>query len=101
MIYFISDTHFCCFRAFKYIEEINEELIKNWNYVANKDDIVYFLGDFCLGSKVLVRENHDRGRGAFYEKIGFKVLSHMPVDITKIPDGYTDIHGHIHNRKDI
>ena len=134
MIYFHSDTHFChtniikyCNRPFKSIDEMNKTLINNWNSVVDSDDTVYFLGDFCLGSKdniinifnqlngnkILVRGNHDRGTVAFYERVGFKVLtnapikideykillSHAPVPDNVIPHGYINIHGHIHNKK--
>ena len=28
---------------------MNETLIENWNRVVSQDDIVFHLGDFCLG----------------------------------------------------
>lgn len=52
-IWFTSDTHFSSIRTlelskrpFKTVEEMDETLIKNWNSVVGKDDIVYHLGDF-------------------------------------------------------
>lgn len=58
--WFISDTHFNHLniiryskRPFETLKEMNETLIKNWNERIKKNDIVYFLGDFCFvsGSK--------------------------------------------------
>lgn len=133
MIYFISDTHFYhtniikyCNRPFKDINEMNEVLINNWNNTVKPSDIIYFLGDFCLGNKediinifiqlngckFLVRGNHDHKSITFYETIGFNVLtnnlvkldeykvilSHKPLADIDIPDGYINIHGHIHNK---
>lgn len=55
-IWFTSDTHFSheniihfCHRPFKSVEEMNEQLIKNWNARVAKDDVVYHLGDFSWG----------------------------------------------------
>jgi calcineurin-like phosphoesterase family protein len=55
-MYFIADTHFFhqniieyCNRPFSSVDEMNQTLISNWNSVVkNKDDIVYFLGDFSF-----------------------------------------------------
>ena len=54
-IWFSADTHInhkniCkyCNRPFKTIEEMNGVFIDNWNNVVKKNDIVYFLGDFCF-----------------------------------------------------
>lgn len=66
-----SDTHFYhtnvlqyCNRPFSTIEEMNEELIKNWNSVVGKDDEVYHLGDFSFGNRekwesILAAKNED------------------------------------------
>ena len=68
-VYFTSDTHFYhsniigfCKRPFKNVEDMNETLIENWNRVVGQDDIVFHLGDFCLGgshewTKILNRLN--------------------------------------------
>lgn len=54
MVYFISDLHFhhenvikFDNRPFSSVEEMNEQLVKNWNEVVEKGDDVYILGDFC------------------------------------------------------
>lgn len=131
-IYFISDTHFShaniikfCNRPFKDITEMNETIIKNWNRVVGKNDIVFFLGDFHLGKnkdgeeealvrrlngrKKLLMGNHDKGKAEYYLSIGFEevftypivykkffILSHKPIAETD-GTGFLNIHGHIHN----
>lgn len=85
MIYFIADTHFYheniirhCNRPFSSIEEMHENIIRNWNITVSKHDTVFHLGDFSMvrsnqfdfggvyrllnGTKYLVRGNHDHKR---------------------------------------
>lgn len=52
-VLFTSDTHFGQIRTleyskppFKNIEEMNQTIIRNWNKIVNKNDLVYHLGDF-------------------------------------------------------
>ena len=133
-IFIISDTHFnheniikYCNRPYKNIKEVNETIISNWNTVVKKNDIVYHLGDFFLGSKYdlnniisklngtiyLIRGNHDRLTVKSYEDNGIKVLknapiileeykvilSHKPLPDSMIKEGYINIHAHIHQKK--
>lgn len=81
--WFSADTHFghakiiqYCNRPFKSIEEMDETLIKNWNYVVQPEDVVYHLGDFAWrnigkyaerlnGNIHLVRGSHDKQIGNF------------------------------------
>ena len=56
-IFFTSDTHFNHDREFIYgprgfktVQEMNGTLIKNWNETVGKDDDIYVLGDFFLGT---------------------------------------------------
>ena len=72
-IYIISDTHFnheniikYCNRPFKDINEMNDTIINNWNMIVKKDDIVYHLGDFFLGSKFDLKNIVDRLNGTIY-----------------------------------
>ena len=124
----ISDTHFYherilgyCQRPFNSIDEMNEAIIKNWNSVIGRDDIVYILGDFCFGNKemltnivsrlngrkILILGNHDRLTKSAYLDVGFEtvtknpmivdsdfILSHHPIqgDLGK----FYNIHGHKH-----
>ena len=58
-VFFTSDTHFYhgniirfCNRPFKSVEMMNETIISNWNNTVGQDDIVFHLGDFCLGGSL-------------------------------------------------
>lgn len=114
-------------RPFKDCFEMNNTIINNWNNIVKVNDTVYHLGDFALasdeelkelfsklnGTIFLIRGNHDGKSVKYYEDIGFKVLknapiildeyklvlSHTPVPDSKIPNGYINIHGHIHNKE--
>lgn len=77
--WFTSDHHFghakiivYCDRPFDSVEQMNEELVDNWNELVKSTDTVYYLGDFSLktsameqyaprlnGRKILVAGNHD------------------------------------------
>ena len=132
--YIISDTHFnheniikYCNRPFSSIKEMNETLINNWNKIVKKNDIVYHLGDFFLGSKFdlkeivnklngqiyLIRGNHEHLNVKSYEDAGIIVLknapillkeykvalTHRPLPNGMLKEGYVNLHGHIHNKK--
>ena len=113
-IFFISDTHFghaniigYCSRPFAKPEELhsngvfkdpevgntrvsemNEKIIKNYNYVVQDHDIVYFLGDLGFknlpecraiiqrlkGIKILVMGNHDNWGITSYYNMGFTAV---------------------------
>lgn len=133
MIYFISDTHFYhkniikyCNRPFADVEQMNNELIKNWNEVVSPNDTIYHLGDFSMGNKdissldiiyklngrkILILGNHDKWKKSIYESFGFTVLkapirldeyklvlSHYPIPDKQIPKDYINLHGHIHDK---
>ena len=60
-VFFTSDTHFnhaniirFCNRPFKDVSHMNEAIISNWNRVVGPEDIVFHLGDFCLGSDSVI-----------------------------------------------
>ena len=82
MIYFTADTHFnhdniikLNQRPFSNVEQMNNNLIQNWNSCVNDDDEIYILGDFMFnngtgkeannilnrlnGIKYLIKGNHD------------------------------------------
>ncbi len=125
-IFIISDTHFnhkniikYCDRNFNSVEEMNEFIIDKWNSEVSHEDIVLHLGDFAKGNKeeirrlrkrlqgtiILIKGNHDykidKYCGFFIIEgtlqIGHLLLSHYP--LKKIPRGFKNIHGHIHNKK--
>lgn len=93
MIFFTADLHFghanilkYCNRPFESVRQMDNALIKNWNSVVMKDDIVYVLGDlgFChadrlrsvtaslLGQKILILGNHDELDPFKYVSMGFQ-----------------------------
>jgi calcineurin-like phosphoesterase family protein len=56
MIWFVADTHFdheniidLADRPFDDVEQMNHQMIKQWNNRIKKNDIVYHLGDFAFG----------------------------------------------------
>lgn len=76
-VYFTSDTHFnhaniigFCSRPFKNVNEMNETLIANWNRVVGVDDIVFHLGDFCLGGSAEWTNVLNRLNGKIYLIVG-------------------------------
>lgn len=101
---------------------MNETMIKNWNSVVKKDDIVWHLGDFGMGSQeeirnivsrlngkiYLIKGNHDAHSDKWYYDCGFTkvydrpvlvkdyfILSHAPRSANANIYGY--IYGHVHN----
>ena len=53
--FFTADTHFFhknvidyCSRPFDDMYEMNSVMVKNWNSVVGKNDVVYHLGDFAI-----------------------------------------------------
>lgn len=130
--YFISDHHFGHRniieyeqREFKNIVDMDAEMIKKWNMVVNKDDIVYHLGDFSFYNKEktsqivgslngrinLIMGNHDRHSVKWYYDCGFNkvydkpiiyndfiILSHEPLYTNNILP-FVNVHGHLHSKK--
>lgn len=116
-----------CNRPFKTVQEMNNAIIDNWKITVKDEDIIYHLGDVAFGNresafalikqlkgkKYLIRGNHDRWSIELYQKLGFTVLknapirldehklllSHIPVPDKQIPEGFVNIHGHIHDKK--
>ncbi len=76
-MFFTSDTHFnhtniiqFCQRPFKNADEMNEVIITNWNNGVRKDDIIFHLGDFCLGGSAEWSKILDRLNGKIYLILG-------------------------------
>ena len=89
--FLIADTHFGHSHLCDLTErppEYNEMIIKGWNSVVNKKDIVLFLGDlsfvnkqktieYCKqlnGRKYMIRGNHDGAGDRWYQDCGFEVV---------------------------
>ena len=101
-VFFTSDCHFdhaniikYCSRPFETAEEMNRQLILNWNKVVSWDDTVFILGDFCFGQrtrwekilpqlngyKYLVLGNHDKLK--YIPENGFEAVERqMMITIT-------------------
>jgi calcineurin-like phosphoesterase family protein len=108
-------------RPFKNVEEMNQKIIDNWNNKIKDNDLVYVLGDLCMGRKQigltsalrgrkrLIGGNHDFGSiedyvAAGWEKIyGVKVFngdficSHIPVREDNLTRFIGNLHGHLHS----
>ena len=103
---------------------MDEKLIENWNERIGAQDIVFFLGDFGLGTtdtlaaictrlhgtKICIRGNHD-GTPTKMHRIGFSVvlesafikigrhrveLVHVP---SKVVPEHFQLHGHVHEKR--
>ena len=119
-VYFTSDTHFnhaniigFCNRPFKSVEEMNEKLIENWNNVVGADDIVFHLGDFCLGGSAEWTKVLDRLNGKIYLIQGNHDMKNLRLGYTQRFDlnhcpflcyggAYRDtwqLFGHVHTSK--
>lgn len=135
-VYFTSDTHFnhtnilrYCQRPFRNVDEMNEQMIANWNETVGEDDVIFHLGDFCLGGAAewtkildrlngkiyLIMGNHDlknirQGFMGRFEHIAMQMhieigkrriyLNHYP--FLCFEGGYKDVwqlFGHVHSRK--
>ena len=134
-IFVCADLHFSHKNIIKYenrpfenIEDMNRQLVRNWNSVVKKDDTVYVLGDVSFtgskatkeiiaklnGRKVLVMGNHDRERSIQkWLDIGFDWVSPHPVILNEFivlmhePPTYFNsacpyfyIYGHVHGTPD-
>ena len=130
--FFISDLHLGHSniilyesRPFKDADVMDEELIKRWNSVVSKDDLVFNLGDFSFHNKydtseivsrlngrmVLIKGNHDCHSNKWYREVGisevvqwpvirygFCIFSHEPVYLQAYTP-YRNVHGHVHGKQ--
>lgn len=104
-------------RPWDSVEEMNDQLVKNWNETVGVDDVVFVLGDFCInrsalyfqhmlnGKKILIKGNHDTFRTEEYD--GFSeihscvvlkgiILTHIPVHTDQLNRFGLNVHGHLH-----
>lgn len=104
-VFFTSDTHFnhtniirFCNRPFKDVSHMNETIIANWNRVVGPEDIVFHLGDFCLGGSAewinvlkrlngkiyLISGNHDiKNLRQNYTKYFEQITMQMYIEVDK------------------
>ena len=100
-IFVTSDHHFfhkniisLCGREFESQEVMHEFMIDAWNSHVTDKDIVYYLGDFCMGKQDasdsiisqlngkinFIRGNHDRrwfGKTGYHDKVSFLEPIHL------------------------
>lgn len=134
MIWFTSDLHLghrsaisMCERPFETVEEMNENIIRNFNQCVKKGDSVYILGDIAHrtpvievnkmismlnGKKILCKGNHDKKYETelfegIYDFLEVRldginvVLMHYPMmSWPKSRYGSVHLHGHIHSKGD-
>lgn len=104
------------------VEEMDKELIANWNDTVGDRDRVYLLGDVAMSKRgfmgavpelkgriVLVKGNHDIEKLSLYSqyfddirsyvvKKGY-IMSHIPIHPASMSRWDLNIHGHLHNNK--
>ena len=99
------------------VKEMDQVLIKNWNYTVKPNDYVFFVGDLCMdrdpkipdqvlehlnGRITFIQGNHDAN---ISKKISHFVHHYHGVDLMflhhpkEVPDDFKGwvIHGHTHN----
>lgn len=129
-VFLIGDPHFYhkniidyCNRPFSSVDEMNEYLVKRWNSVVSKGDVVICLGDFALGSKdkiieigqrlngrkYLILGNHDQASINTYYEAGFEFVSRFPIlydgffilshepQFVQENGPYANVFAHVHN----
>ena len=89
-VFFTSDTHFnhaniirFCNRPFKDVSHMNEAIISNWNRVVGPEDIVFHLGDFCLGGSAEWINVLNRLNGKIYLISGNHDIKNLRQNYTK------------------
>lgn len=124
--WFIADTHFGDKsvltpgknpRPFGSLNEMADEIVKNWTDVVQPDDTVWVLGDIgrdvevfrdLPGIKHMVGGNcdpsaHTLPEGLFTSYTGCKylkglILTHVPVHPSQVNDYNANVHGHLHSK---
>jgi calcineurin-like phosphoesterase family protein len=121
--WFTSDLHLghaniiqLCGRPFKDIEDMDKQLINNWNSRVKPEDYIIHLGDFCYrdrhkfnqyfnnlsGNIIFIRGNHDKNNGVrtpitdmTIRYGGYNIfLTHRPEDVVNF-NGLV-LCGHVH-----
>ena len=88
-IWFTSDLHFghvnilkFCNRPWETTDEMNADLIKNWNSVVKPDDLVFDLGDFAFASNSKWKDLLSQLNGHHYLILGNHDITRWPGDKT-------------------
>ena len=88
-IWFTSDLHFghvnilkFCNRPWETTDEMNADLIKNWNSVVKPDDLVFDLGDFAFASNSKWKDLLSQLNGHHYLMLGNHDITRWPGDKT-------------------
>jgi len=75
--FYTADLHFeheriieLAYRPFKTLEKMHEVLIENWNKKVSNNDLVYIIGDFCLGNTASYKKYTDKLNGQKYLILG-------------------------------
>ena len=124
--FIISDIHFGHQNLFEKFEPIRQSIastlsefesliVKRWNSVVSKDDVIFVPGDFCInkkdelktdnniknftralnGYKILLKGNHDVRPDEFYIKAGWnKVISGEPAYLIQEINGIQILFSH-------
>jgi len=101
MEYFISDLHLFhekCIgfdrRPFENVEQMHEDIVKNWNEKVTNGDTVYILGDISMrgtnieliklvstlkGHKVLIKGNHDQIKDYRYQQLFQEIVDYKEI----------------------
>lgn len=95
-IWFTSDHHFnddrirqFCSRPFGTVAEMDQVMIDNWNRAVGKDDIVFHLGDFCLGGSAIWAQVRERLNGHIYLCMGNHDLKNMRPGFARLFEAVT------------
>lgn len=115
-VFVTADLHFGHTKVQEMRGVTDDDIVRNWNEVVTKRDVVYVLGDvFCLdricdlnGIKKLVMGNHDKRPMPEYLEHFSKVramfeydnclLTHIPVHPNQQWRYRLNVHGHMHDR---
>ncbi len=91
-IWFTADFHFghnniirYCNRPFRSVEEMDQTILDRLNASVKANDILYFLGDFCIGSKAKALEHRKQIR---CKKI-FAVPGNHDKQVRKLTDEFS------------
>ena len=86
-IWFTSDLHFghqniirFCKRPWKTTEDMDWNLIQNWNSVVKPDDLVFNLGDFAFATNARWKELLSQLNGHHYLILGNHDITRWPGD---------------------